>query len=186
MAPSVAYHSSIPPCICRKDVSATSGNNSKLGQSGLIKVMFLKRLFGSGQPVATFSHNLAGEDRQRLIAEMKACIERRGGELKNARRANALVDLFSKLTDDGKRVYAGIVDGFDEIAKEDIGEKYSKIEEAELFGGSASKLAVLDSFESPQRRLIQVLGYAGGGQSMLQELGKMVSEETLNEIYKLI
>ena len=52
--------------------------------------MFLKRLFSSGQPVATFAPNLAGEDRQRLIAEMKACIERRGGELKNARRMNAL------------------------------------------------------------------------------------------------
>ena len=148
--------------------------------------MFLKRLFSSGQPVATFAPNLAGEDRQRLIAEMKACIERRGGELKNARRVNALVDLFSKLTDDGKRVYAGIVDGFDEIAKEDIGEKYSKVEEAELFGGSASKLAVLDSFESPRRRLIQLLGNAGGGQSMLQELGKMVSDETLIEIFESI
>ena len=151
-----------------------------------MKTMFLKRLFSSSEPVATFSPNLGENDRQRLIAEMKACIERRGGELKNARRAKALVALFSKLSNDGKEVYAGIVDGFNEIAKEDIGEKYSKIEEAELFGGSASKLAVLDSFESPRRRLIQLLGNAGGGQSMLQELGKMVSDETLIEIYESI
>ena len=144
--------------------------------------MFLKRLFSSGQPVATFAPNLAGEDRQRLIAEMKACIERRGGEFKNARRVNALVDLFSKLTDDGKRVYAGIVDGFDEIAKEDIGEKYSKIEEAELFGGSASKLAVLDSFESPRRRLILLLNDTENGQSMLLELATIVSTESQKEI----
>ena len=147
-----------------------------------MKTMFLKRLFSSSEPVATFSPNLGENDRQRLIAEMKACIERRGGELKNARRAKALVGLFSKLSNDGKEVYAGIVDGFNEIAKEDIGEKYSKIEEAELFGGSASKLAVLDSFESPRRRLILLLNDTENGQSMLLELATIVSTESQKEI----
>jgi len=148
--------------------------------------MFLKRLFSSREPVATFSPNLGGDDRRRLIAEMKACIERRGGELKNARRAKALVDLFSKLNDDGKEVYAGIVDGFNETAKEDIGEKYSKIEEAELFGGSASKLAVLDSFESPRRRLILRLGDTGNGQWILSELATTVSTESQKEIKSIL
>lgn len=125
--------------------------------------MFFHRLFGRAAPPPSFSADLGGDDPDRLRAEMQACLNRTGGTLTNVRRAGALSDLFNKLTPDGQRRYIGVLKSLDETAAEATSERYSQIEEAELFGRSSSKLAILDAFETPQRRMLEQIGSARNG-----------------------
>jgi hypothetical protein len=129
--------------------------------------MLFNRLFRRAPPPPSFSVDLDGDDPGRLRAEMLACLNRAGGTLANLRRAGALSDLFNKLTPDGQRRYVDVLTSLDETAAVATSERYSEIEEAELFGRPSSKLAILDAFETPQRRILgQLKATRNGAQTM--------------------
>ena len=146
--------------------------------------MFFRRLFAPllARPVPPpkFSTDLSGDDPAVLRAEMQACTHRDGGTLATARRAHALAELFGKLTAEGKQIYIGLLIGLDDAAPASAADRYSQIEEAELFGRSSSKLAILDAFERPTRRMLTLLNDSGLGAQMIAEI-RAVSPTVLQE-----
>lgn len=140
-----------------------------------------KRLFARPEPPPTFSPNLGGNDAERLLSEMRDCINRVGGALTNARRANALADLFGKLTPAGQRQFIAVLKRLDDIGAENTADRYSQIEEAELFGRSSSKLAILDAFESPVKRMLWQLQSSRDGAKAIAGI-REAGDRSLNEI----
>ncbi|PPR11796.1 MAG: hypothetical protein CFH41_00671 [Alphaproteobacteria bacterium MarineAlpha11_Bin1] len=147
--------------------------------------MIFWRIFRKKTPHLSFSLDLPEEERARLLSELKDCANRKGGSLKNARRAEALTNLFHSLSPVGKRIFASLVAGLNDDAGQSTGEQYSEIEEAELFGGSESKLAVLDMFETPRRRLLAHLDTTSNGKDFLNTIGAIVPEEVCQDIRDL-
>ena len=148
-----------------------------------MKGMFFKKLFARSKTHFVFSKDLQNDEPAKLYSEMKACIERRGGTLKNVRRAQALTDLFNRLTPGGQLVYIQVLEAFGDDLPETSPETYSKLEEAEMFGGSASKLAVLDAFVTPRRRLIAMLSRTENGPETLETISKFASQDVIEDIH---
>jgi len=151
--------------------------------------MFFRRLFSHllapPVPPPTFSTDLAGDDPAVLRAEMQACTHRDGGTLATVRRAQALAELFGKLTADGKQIYIDLLIGLDTAAPASAADRYSQIEEAELFGRSSSKLAILDAFERPTRRMLTLLNDSGRGAQVIAEIREVsptVFQEDIDKI----
>ena len=147
--------------------------------------MVFKKLFGKKTPRLSFTPNLPEEERTGLLSELKDCANRKGGSLKNARRAESLANLFHSLSPSGKEVFANLVAGLNNDAGRSAGEQYSEIEEAEFFGGSESKLAVLDMFETPRRRLLAHLATASGGKDLLNTISAILPVEAAQDIKDL-
>lgn len=137
-----------------------------------------RRLFARAAPPPSFSPDLGGDDPGRLRAEMQACLDRAGGTLTNVRRAGALSDLFDRLTPAGQRRYVAVLQSLDETAAEATSQRYSRIEEAELFGRSSSKLAILDAFETPRRRMLEQIKSARDGARTITALRAVADDET--------
>ena len=148
--------------------------------------MLFSRLFAKSAPLPAFSPDIAGDESSRLAANLRACANRRGGALKNARRAEALTGLFAGLSPTGKRVFAEIIDTLNDDARESMGEQYAEIEEAELFGGSDSKLAVLDMFETPRRRVLNYMSTTVTGPDALRDLREFGGAAMRNEIDSIL
>ena len=147
-----------------------------------MKSMFFSKLFTRPKTELVFSKDLPENERAKLHDEMKACIERRGGTLKNSRRAQALSNLFGRLSPDGQLVYIQILETLNDDLPETSPEIYSKLEEAEMFGRSATKLAVLDAFETPRRRLIEILSRTESGPEALENISNLASREVTEDI----
>lgn len=147
--------------------------------------MLFNRLFGRAPPPPSFSADLGGNDPDRLRAEMQACLNRAGGTLTNIRRATALSDLFNRLTPEGQHTYISVLKSLDETAAEATSERYSQIEEAELFGRSSSKLAILDAFETPQRRMLEQIKSARNGVEAIAALREIGDDELITNIDSL-
>lgn len=143
--------------------------------------MLFRRLFAPflapAVPPPAFTADLGGDDAEHLRIEMQACLNRTGGTLATARRGEALSDLLLKLTPEGCRVFIATLQSLDTTAAEVTSERYSQIEEAELFGRSSSKLAILDSFESPQRRMLGVLKGTRNGSETIEKLKSLADED---------
>ena len=144
-----------------------------------------KGLFSKHAPALSFSPDIPEQEKAQLLSELKDCANRRGGSLRNARRAKALADLFYALSPTGKEIFANLLAGTNDSAERSAGERYSEIEEAELFGGSDSKLAVLEMFETPRRRLLAHLGTTPGGKDLLHEISALSSPEVCQDISDL-
>jgi hypothetical protein len=148
--------------------------------------MLFRRLFARflapATPPPVFTADLGGDDTEHLRAEMQTCLNRTGGTLATARRAEALSDLFWKLTPEGCRAYIATLESLDTTAAEVTSERYSQIEEAELFGRSSSKLAILDSFESPQRRMLSMLKGTRNGSATIEKLRSLADEDLKSSI----
>ena len=136
--------------------------------------MFLRKLFAGrarpGRDPAPFSADLGGDDDARVSAALRECLARTGGERATAQRAAGLVRLFIRLSPDGRARFAHILDEMNETDAVDAMSRYSRIEEAELFGRPSSKLAIFDAFEPPRRRLLLHFRDAPGGDAMLTAL----------------
>lgn len=143
--------------------------------------MLFRRLIApfliSRTPSPVFTPDLGGNDPDVLRAEMQACLNRTGGTLTNLRRAEALSGLFGGLTPEGRQRYIATLKSLDTAAATVTAERYSEIEEAELFGRSTSKLAILDSFESPQRRMLTMLKGARNGAGTIEEIRALADDE---------
>lgn len=143
--------------------------------------MLFRRLFAPflapPVPPPVFTPGLGGDDAEHLRLEMQACLNRTGGTLATARRAEALCDLFEKLTPDGQHSYIAVLKSLDATAAVVTSERYSQIEEAELFGRSSSKLAILDAFESPQRRMLGMLKGARNGARTIAALRSVADDD---------
>ena len=120
--------------------------------------MIFNKLFSKKPARLSFTPDMPESERQQLVSEFKDCANRQGGSLKNARRSQALAELFHRLSPAGKQVFADLLQSLNDAVQQATGERYAEIEEAELFGGSESKLAVFDMFETPRRRLLSHLG----------------------------
>lgn len=144
--------------------------------------MFLRKLFAKPSLKLSFSPDLPLEERTSLVGELKACAEREGGALKNARRAHALTDLFWHLSEAGRRVFAEELGRLNDVAGISAGERYSQIEEAELFGGSDSKLGLLDLFETPRRRVLGYLSATATGKEVLRAIGEHADADFRKDI----
>ncbi|MEE2996502.1 MAG: hypothetical protein VX700_05090 [Pseudomonadota bacterium] len=147
--------------------------------------MLFKGLFSKNAPTLSFSPDIPEEEKASLLSELNDCANRRGGSLQNARRAKALGDLFNALSPTGKEIFANLLAGTNDSAERSAGERYSEIEEAELFGGSDSKLAVLEMFETPRRRLLAYLGTTPGGRGLLHEISALSPPEVRQDIRDL-
>ena len=66
------------------------------------------------------------------------------------------------------------------------GDQYAEIEEAELFGGSDSKLAIVDLFETPRRRVLKQLASAGFDDEMLLVIKALSNSEMENDIDEIL
>jgi hypothetical protein len=147
--------------------------------------MLFDRIFSSFRktaPPPIFDLNLAGENAERLRAEMQTCLNRTGGTLTNLRRIHALSDLFDRLTPEGRRKYVSVLGTLDKKAAQATSERYSEIEEAELFGRSSSKLAILDAFETPQRRMLAMLKGTKNGTAVITDIRAIADDELKREI----
>lgn len=96
---------------------------------------------------------------------MRACLDRRGGALAALRRADALASAYRKLTPLGKTRFA---DAIVQLGAEP--DHYARIEEMELFGRPADKLAALESFAPPARRMLELIRDAANGGEALDGL----------------
>jgi malonyl-CoA decarboxylase len=147
--------------------------------------MLFDRLFASfrkAAPPLTFDPDLSGDDAERLRAEMQACLNRAGGTLANLRRMEALSDLFGRLSPEGRRVYVAVLAALDRKAAETTSERYSEIEEAELFGRSSSKFAILDAFETPRRRMLAMLKGTKNGAGTMADIRAISDDDLTSEI----
>lgn len=147
--------------------------------------MLFDRLFSNFRksvPPPTFTPDLGGEDAERLRAEMQTCLNRAGGTLVNLRRMNALADLFGRLSPEGRGVYVNVLGTLDKKAAKATSERYSEIEEAELFGRSSSKLAILDAFETPQRRILAMLKGTKNGAQTIEEIRAIADDDLKKNI----
>ena len=140
-------------------------------------------LFARSAPPA-FSPDLPNAETAVLAAEMQACLNRSGGALTTIRRAQDIATLFSGLSTEGKRRYVDTLLSLNDTAGKSVSDRYSEIEEAELFGGSASKLAMLDAFETPVRRMLGALNGTENGPVLIAEIselgGEKITQETKN------
>ena len=148
--------------------------------------MFFSKLFARADARPSFSPDLPGDERVALAREMADCADRRGGSLKNARRAQALAALFDKLSPAGKQVYVEVIEELNQTCRQAPGDRYSEIEETELFGGSGSKLGILDLFETPRRRLLSRLCETERGTELLGDIRLLASPETAEDISIII
>ena len=148
--------------------------------------MIFNRLFSKQSARASFTPDIPDGERSQLEAEFKACANRQGGSMKNARRAHALAELFQGLSPAGKQVFADLLGGLNEAGQRSTGERYAEIEEAELFGGSESKLAVIDMFETPRRRILFHLGTTKNGHELLAALQVLASSELREDIEDIL
>ena len=96
---------------------------------------------------------------------MRACLDRSGGALATLRRTEALAIAYRKLTPLGKARFA---DAIVQLGMEP--DHYARIEEMELFGRPADKLAVLESFAPPARRMLELIRGAADGVEVLDGL----------------
>lgn len=141
-------------------------------------------LFARPAPPA-FSPDLPDTETAVLAAEMQACLNRSGGALTTIRRTQGIATLFSGLSAEGKRRYVDTLLSLNDSAGKSVSDRYSEIEEAELFGGSASKLAMLDAFETPVRRMLGALNGTENGPALIAEIGEFGGEEIIKESINL-
>ncbi|HCH56171.1 MAG TPA: hypothetical protein DEV64_03690 [Rhodospirillaceae bacterium] len=144
--------------------------------------MLFASLFQKKSQPVPFSPDIPPDERPLLLAELTACANRSGGSLKNARRAQALADLFRGLSPAGKKVFADTLGTLNDAASRTSGEQYSEIEEAEFFGGSESKLALLDMFETPRRRILHHLSGTSSGLKILGEISTLSEVDVQKDI----
>ncbi|MGB0631519.1 MAG: hypothetical protein ACPGRZ_12580 [Alphaproteobacteria bacterium] len=148
--------------------------------------MIFARFFAKNTPQLSFTPDIPGDERARLLAELKACANREGGSLKTARRAQALSDLFPKLSPAGKQAFADMLGSLNDETRPATGDRYAEIEEAEYFGGSESKLALLDMFETPRRRVIGHLADADTGSETLKEIKGLSNDDVRTDIDEIL
>lgn len=145
--------------------------------------MLFQRLFGSlfARPAPpAFTPDLPGDETDTLADEMQACLNRRGGTLTTLRRAEALAGLFAGLSAEGKHKYIETLKSLDAAAGRAVGDRYSDIEEAELFGRPSSKLAMLDAFETPVRRMLAALNGTANGPALISEIREFSDDDLKN------
>lgn len=143
--------------------------------------MFLRRIFKRPAPRATLSPDLPEHDLIRIRADFEACLEGKGGALAVARRIAALTELFGNLSETGRARFAETICAIDTAAPP-IADRYGRIEETEYIGGPAGKLAIVDAFVPPRRRLLILFEASEGGTGMLTALRDIVTEEVAQEI----
>jgi hypothetical protein len=148
-----------------------------------IRALFVS-LFARPAP-PSFSADLPDPEIGTLAAEMQACLDRRGGALATIRRAQAVATLFPALSGTGKRRYVETLKSLNSAGRKSVSERYSEIEETELFGGSTSKLALLDAFETPVRRMLAALNGTENGTALIAEIREIADDELINETYNL-
>lgn len=150
--------------------------------------MLLQRLFGSlfARPAPpAFSPDLPDDETEILAAEMQASLNRSGGTLMTVRRTEALAALFPGLSATGKRRYIDVLKSLDAASGKSTSDRYSEIEEAELFGRSTSKLAMLDAFETPVRRMLAALNGTENGPALIAEIRELADEDLLKQLISL-
>ena len=134
--------------------------------------MVLQRLLASlfARPAPpSFTPDIPGVEAEILAAEMQACLNRSGGALATIRRTAALAGLFGGLSAVGKHA----------------ADRYSEIEEAELFGRSSSKLSMLDAFETPVRRMLAALNGTTNGPALIAEIREISDDDLKNQMDNL-
>ena len=132
-----------------------------------------------------FTSDLPGDETSGLQREMQDCLKRAGGTLATVRRTEALANLFSGLSPDGKRLYVDTLKSLDGTGGRSAADSYSEIEEAELFGRPSSKLTILDAFETPVRRMLTALKGTSNGSALISEIKFFADEDLQNEIKNL-
>ena len=150
--------------------------------------MLFQRLFASlfARPAPPgFTPDLPGAEAELLATEMQACLNRSGGALATIRRTEALAGLFGGLSADGKQRYVDTLKSLDAAGGKSAADRYSEIEEAELFGRSSSKLAMLDAFETPVRRMLAALNGTANGTALIAEIREFSDDDLQNEITNL-
>ena len=125
------------------------------------------RLLDRSRRGIPLSPDLPEVDRKRVLADMRACLDRSGGALAALRRTDALVAAYGKLTPLGRARFAETIVQLD---VEHSSEHYARIEETELFGRPADKLAILESFTPPARRMLELIRDAADGDEVLDGL----------------
>ena len=78
--------------------------------------------------------------------------------------------------------YVDTLRSLDAGAPQTTSDRYSQIEEAELFGRSSSKLAILDAFAPPQRRILGMLSATRDGARTIQSLRSIADDELKSSI----
>ena len=120
------------------------------------------------------SPDLPEADRRQVLADMRACLDRKGGATAALRRADALASAYRKLSPLGKARFA---DAIVQLGAEP--DHYARIEEMELFGRPADKLAALEAFAPPARRMLELIrDAADGGEALdgLRQDGRLAAE----------
>lgn len=150
--------------------------------------MVIQRLFAAlfERPAPpSFTPDLPGEETEALAAEMQACLNRSGGALATIRRTTALAGLFGDLSMDGKQRYIETLKALDAAGGKSAADRYSEIEEAELFGRSSSKLAMLDAFETPARRMLAALNGTANGPALIAEIKGLSDDDLKTQMINL-
>ena len=150
--------------------------------------MFLQRIITSlfARPAPpSFMPDLPGDETMVLAGEMQACLNRSGGTLATLRRTNALAGLFTGLSADGKLRFIDVLNSLNAAGAKAATDRYSDIEEAELFGRSSSKLAMLDAFETPVRRMLAALNGTTNGPALIAEIRELADDELADQMNSL-
>ncbi|MFT5489282.1 MAG: hypothetical protein ACI9JL_002574 [Paracoccaceae bacterium] len=150
--------------------------------------MVLQRLLASlfARPAPpSFTPDIPGVEAEILAAEMQACLNRSGGALATIRRTAALAGLFGGLSAVGKQQYVDALKSLDAAGGKSAADRYSEIEEAELFGRSSSKLSMLDAFETPVRRMLAALNGTTNGPALIAEIREISDDDLKNQMDNL-
>lgn len=150
--------------------------------------MLFQRIFTSlfARPAPpSFMPDLPGDETDVLAAEMQACLNRSGGALATVRRTEAIARLFAGLSADGKRRYIETLKSLDAAGGKSASDRYSDIEEAELFGRPSSKLAMLDAFETPVRRMLAALNGSENGPALISKIRELADDELISQMNSL-
>ena len=145
-----------------------------------------REIFRQKYSAITVSKDLPAQDAERLRKEMLECLHRRGGEREKNLRAIAIAEIFHSLSINGKKTYSNILSTIGDHRSHFKGDDYSQMEEAEFFGKSNMRRAILEIFESPSRRLCDILINTPNGLNCLTAVRKYADKNLEKEIDAVI
>ena len=115
-----------------------------------------------------------------------ACLAVEGGRRATAVRCERLLRSVEKEGDEGLGRLAALLSTLNKTSAISVSERYVAMEEADLFGNRSARLAMLDVFETPRRRMIALIAACPGGPDILHKIEEAAGPDLGKDIADIL
>lgn len=145
----------------------------------------LDRLFRrkAAEPLDDDAAPTIASDWSKAIA---SCLAVEGGRRATAIRCERLLRAVEVTGTEGLERLAALLSSLNETAAASVGERYVAMEEADLFGNRSARLAMLDVFETPRRRMLALISVCHGGTDLLLEISDIAGPDLGKDIADIL